>query len=75
MYGSEVLMSVQMRAKFFATHFLHSKVSDIGLSYEWQFILWKKRLLHLQATSQMSDFDDVNFPVTVANLFLHLGLT
>jgi hypothetical protein len=34
MYGHEVLMSLQTRAKFFGTHFLHSYVSDIGLSGE-----------------------------------------
>jgi hypothetical protein len=31
MYGHEVLMSLQTRAKFFGTHFLHSFVSDVRL--------------------------------------------
>ena len=34
MYGREVLMSLQEHAKFFVTHFLHSYVSEIGLSGE-----------------------------------------
>jgi hypothetical protein len=41
MYGHEVLMSLQTRAKFFRTHFLHCDVSDIGLKGARKFILWK----------------------------------
>ena len=33
-YGHEVLMSLQARAKFFGTHFLHSFLSELGLSGE-----------------------------------------
>jgi hypothetical protein len=32
MFGHEVLISLQTRAKFLGTHFSHSCVSDIGLS-------------------------------------------
>jgi hypothetical protein len=66
MYGNEVLMSLQTRANFFGTHFLHCFVSDIRL---WQMTVYsmEKRWQRYQATSLMSDFDDVNFPVTVAN--------
>ena len=31
MYAHAVLMTLQTRAKFFGTHFLHSYVSEIGL--------------------------------------------
>ena len=30
-YGHEVLMSLQTRARFFATHFLHSYLSELGI--------------------------------------------
>jgi hypothetical protein len=72
MYGHEVLMSLQTRAKFFGTHFLHCYVSDIRL---WRMTVYsmEKRWQHCQATSFMSDFDDVNFPVTVANCISPFG--
>jgi hypothetical protein len=65
MYGHEVLMSLQTRAKLFGTHFFHFHVSDITL---WRMTVnsMEKRRQHCQATSFMSDLDDVNFPVTVA---------
>jgi hypothetical protein len=72
-YGHEVLMSLQTQANFIGTHFLHSYVSNIGLSGKWQFILWKKRLQHLQAIILMSDFDNVKFPVTVAKYISPFG--
>jgi hypothetical protein len=34
MYGHEVLMSLQMRTKFFGSHFSHGYVRDIGLGGE-----------------------------------------
>jgi hypothetical protein len=60
MYGHEVLMSLQMRAKFFGTHFLHCYVKDIGL---WRMTIYStdNPWQHLQVTSFMSDFDDINF--------------
>jgi hypothetical protein len=66
MYDHEVLMSLQMPAKLFRTHFFHFHVSDIRL---WQITVYfmEKRRHHCQATSFMSDLDDVNFPVTIAN--------
>jgi hypothetical protein len=66
MYGHEVLMSLQTRSKLFGTHFVHFHVSDIRL---WRMTVYskEKRMQHCQATSFMSDLDDVNFPVTVVN--------
>jgi hypothetical protein len=72
MYGHEVLMSLQTRAELFGTHLLHSHVSDVRL---WRMTVYsvEKRRQHFQATSFMSDFDDVNFPVTVANCISPFG--
>jgi hypothetical protein len=72
MYGHEVLMSLQMQAKLFGTHFLHSYVSDIRL---WRMTVdsMEKRRQHCQATSFMSDLDDVEIPVTVANCIFPFG--
>jgi hypothetical protein len=72
MYGHEVLISLQTRAKLFVTQFLHSHVSDIRL---WRLTVYfiEKRWQHCQATSFMSDLDDVNFPVTVAKCISPFG--
>jgi hypothetical protein len=72
MYGHVVLMSSHTRAKLFGTHFLHYHVSDIRL---WQMTVYSmgKRWQHCQATSFMTDLDDVNFPVTVANCISPFG--
>jgi hypothetical protein len=72
MYGHEVLMSLQTRAKLFGTHFLHCFVNDIRL---WRITVYstRKRWQHSEATSFMSDFDDVNSPVTVANCIFLFG--
>jgi hypothetical protein len=72
MYGHEVLVSLQTRANFFGTHFLHSYVSEIRL---WRMAVYsmEKRWQHCQATSFTSDLDDVNFPVTVANCVSPFG--
>jgi hypothetical protein len=74
MYGHEMLMSLQTRAKFFGTHFLHSLyfVSDIRL---WRMTTYsmEKRWQHCQATSLMSDLDDVNFSSNVANCISPFG--
>jgi hypothetical protein len=72
MYGHEVLMSLQTRAKLFGTHFIHFHVSDIRL---WRITVYftGKRWQHCQATSFMSDFDDFNFQVTVANCVSPFG--
>jgi hypothetical protein len=53
-------------AKLFGIHFLHSHVCDYRL---WQMTVYsmEKCWQHCQATSFMSDLDDVNFPVTVVN--------
>jgi hypothetical protein len=64
-YGHEVLMSLQTRATFFGTHVLHAHVSDIRLLRMTVYSV-EKSWQHCQATSFMSNFDDVNFPVTVA---------
>jgi hypothetical protein len=72
MYGHEVLMSLQMRAKFFGTHFLHCYVSDIGLKRMTVYFM-EKRWQHLQATSLMSDFDMINFPLTLSEYISPLG--
>jgi hypothetical protein len=67
-YGHEVLMSLQMRAKFFGTHLLHCFVSDIGLRTRRIAVYSLENNLQLcQAISFMSAFDYANFPVTVAN--------
>ena len=34
-------MSLQTRAKFFGTHFLHSYLSELGLIGEWQYISYE----------------------------------
>jgi hypothetical protein len=72
MYGHEVLMSLQTRAKLFGTHFFPFHVSDIRL---WRMTVYsmEKRRQHCQATSFMSDLDDVNFPVTIANCVSPFG--
>jgi hypothetical protein len=66
MYGHEVLMSLQTRAKSFGTHFFPFHVSNIRL---WRMTVYsmEKRGKHCQAISFMSDIDGVNFPVTIAN--------
>jgi hypothetical protein len=66
MYGHNMLMSLLTRAKLFETQFLHSHVSDIKL---WWMTVYpvEKRTQHCQATSFISDLDDVNFPLTVVN--------
>jgi hypothetical protein len=40
---------------------------------EGQFFSMEKRRQHCQATSFVSDFDDVKFPVTVANCISPFG--
>jgi hypothetical protein len=72
MYGHEVLMPLQMRANLFGTHFFHFHVSDIRL---WRMTVYsvEKRRHHCQAVSFMSDFDDINFPVTTANYISPFG--
>jgi hypothetical protein len=72
MYSHEVLMSLQTGAKFCGTHFLHCFVSDIRL---WRITVYAmgKRLQHCQATSFMSDLDDVHFSLTVANCVSAFG--
>jgi hypothetical protein len=66
MYGYEVLMSLQTRAKLFGTHFFPFYESDIRLNRMTVHSM-ENRSHHCQATSFMSDLDDVNFPVTKAN--------
>jgi hypothetical protein len=77
MYGHEVLMSLQMRANevFWDTLF-HFKVSDCDIKL-WRMTVYsmEKCRQHCQATSLMSDLDDVNFPVIVANCVSPFGLT
>jgi hypothetical protein len=68
MYGHEVLMSLQTRAKFFGTHFFPFHLSDIR-PYRMTVYIMEKRRHHCQATSLMSDLEDVNFPVATANFF------
>jgi hypothetical protein len=72
MCGHEVLMSLQTRAKLFGTHFFYFHVSDIRL---WRMTVYcmEKRMQHCQATSFMSDLDDINFPVTIANCVSPFG--
>jgi hypothetical protein len=72
MYSHEVLMSVQTPTKFFGTHFLHCFVSGIWL---WRMTIYsmEKRRQHCQATGFMSDLEDVNYPVTVANCISPFG--
>jgi hypothetical protein len=72
MYGHEVSMSLQTRAKLFGTHFFPSHVGDIRL---WRMTVYsiEKRRQHCQATSFTSDLDDVNFPVAVANFVSPFG--
>jgi hypothetical protein len=74
MYDHEVWMSLQTRAKIFWTHFLHLHVSDIR---QWRMTVYSMeiRWQHCQATSFMSDLDDVNFPVIVAKCISPLGVT
>jgi hypothetical protein len=67
MYGHEALMSIQTRAnKIFGTHLLHCHVWDARL---WRMTVYsmQKRRQHSQATSFMSDLDDVNFPGTLVS--------
>jgi hypothetical protein len=63
MYGHEV---------FIRDTLFHFHVSDIRL---WRMTVYsmEKRRQHCQATSFMSDLDDVNFPVTVANCVSPFG--
>jgi hypothetical protein len=72
MYGHEVLMSLQTRANLSGTHFFHFHVSDIR---PWRMTVYstEKHRQQSQATSFMSDLDDVNFPVTVANCVSPFG--
>jgi hypothetical protein len=69
MYGHEVLMSLQMRAKFFGTHFLHCYVFDIRL---WRITVYcmEKCWQHCQVTSFTSDLDS---SVTAANCISPFG--
>jgi hypothetical protein len=62
MYGHEVLMSLQTRAKSFGTHFSLCYVKDIGL-WRMTTFLWKNVG---NTHSLMSDFDEVNFLLTVS---------
>jgi hypothetical protein len=68
MYSHEVLMSLQTRTKFFGTYSLRCQESDID---QWRKTVYSmgKRWQHCHATSLMSDLDEVNFPVTVANCY------
>jgi hypothetical protein len=72
MYGHEVLLCPYKREQSYSGHFSHCYVSDIGL---WRLTVYyvEKRCQHGQATSLTSNFDDVNFPVTVANCISHFG--
>jgi hypothetical protein len=72
MYGHAVLTSLQTQEKLFGTHFFHFHVSDIRL---WRMTVYsmEERRQRCQATSFMSDLDDVNFPVTVANCVSPFG--
>jgi hypothetical protein len=72
MYGQEVLMSLQKRAKLLGTHFFPFHGSDIRLNQMTVYSM-EKRSHHSQATSLMSDLDDVNFPVTIANCVSPFG--
>jgi hypothetical protein len=72
MYGHEVLMYLQTRAKLFGTHLFLFHVSDIRL-YRMTVYSMEKCKHHCQATSFMSDLDDVNFPLTIANCFSPFG--
>jgi hypothetical protein len=71
-YGHEVMMSLQTRAQLFGTHFLPFHVSDIRL-YRVTVYSTEKRRHHCQATSFMSDLDDVNFPVNIVNFVSPFG--
>jgi hypothetical protein len=57
---------LQSKYELFGTLFFHFHVNDIRL---WRITVYslEKRRQHFQATSFMPDFDDVNFPITVAN--------
>jgi hypothetical protein len=72
MYGHEVLMSLQTRAKFFETHRLNCHVRNIMLRRMTVYSM-PKRWQHCQATSFMSDLDDVDFPLTAANCISRFG--
>jgi hypothetical protein len=66
MYGHKVLMSSQTRETFSETHFSHCYVSDIRL---WPLTVYsmEKNANTDRLPDFISDLDDVNFPVTVAN--------
>jgi hypothetical protein len=70
MYGHEVLMSLQARAKLIGTLFpIH--VSDIRLWRMTVYFFGNTRRQHCQAISFMLDLDNFIFPVTVANCFFY----
>jgi hypothetical protein len=72
MYGHEVLMSLQTRAKLFGTHFFPFHVSDIRM---WRMTVYsmEKCKHYCQAISFLSDLIDVSFPVTIANCVSPFG--
>jgi hypothetical protein len=72
MYGYEVLMSLQTQAKFLRSHFFPFHESDIRLNRMTVYSMEKRRH-HCQTTNFMSDLDDVNFPVTIANFISPFG--
>ena len=66
MYGHEVFDVLTKASKMFRDTLFPFHISDNRL-YRMTVYFMEKRRHHCQATSFMSDLDDVNFPVTVAN--------